>query len=95
MAKARTAISVFLPDAGTNLPSGWGSVLACKQWNTLVEEKISVTGSGMGGSAKITRPKDRPKPVAISTIDMKEEDRVSTGLAELDRVLGGGIMAAR
>lgn len=39
------------------------------------------------------RQMDRPKPVAISTIDMKEEDRVSTGLAELDRVLGGGIMA--
>ena len=93
MAKARTATVFFCQNCGYESAKWMGQCPACKQWNTLVEEKVSVTGSGMGGSAKITPAKDRPKPVAISTIDMKEEDRVSTGLAELDRVLGGGIMA--
>ena len=92
MAKARTATVFFCQNCGYESAKWMGQCPACKQWNTLVEEKVSVTGSGMGGSAKITPAKDRPKPVAISTIDMKEEDRVSTGLAELDRVLGGGIV---
>ena len=90
MAKQKTVY--FCSQCGHESSKWMGQCPACKQWNTLVEEKVSVTGSGMGGSAKITPAKDRPKPVAISTIDMKEEDRVSTGLAELDRVLGGGIV---
>ena len=93
MAKSKMATVFFCQNCGYESAKWMGQCPACKQWNTLVEEKVSVTGSGMGGSARLVAPKDRPKPVSISSIDMKESDRVPTGLAELDRVLGGGVMA--
>ncbi len=46
----------------------------------------------MGGSARTTPLRQAAKPVEIGSISMKEEERVSTGITELDRVLGGGIM---
>ena len=60
---------------------------ACKKWNTFVEEKVSVTGG-----SKITPFREAAKPVEIGSISMQEEERMHTGIAELDRVLGGGIM---
>lgn len=93
MAKSKMATVFFCQNCGYESAKWMGQCPACKQWNTLVEEKVSVMGSGMGGSARLVVPKDRPKPVSISSIDMKESDRVPTGLAELDRVLGGGVMA--
>lgn len=93
MAKSKMATVFFCQNCGYESAKWMGQCPACKQWNTLVEEKVSVTGSGMGGGARLVAPKDRPKPVSISSIDMKESDRVPTGLAELDRVLGGGVMA--
>lgn len=93
MAKSKMATVFFCQNCGYESAKWMGQCPACKQWNTLVEEKVSVTGSGMGESARLVAPKDRPKPVLISSIDMKESDRVPTGLAELDRVLGGGVMA--
>jgi DNA repair protein RadA/Sms len=69
-----------------------GQCPACKQWNTFVEEKVNVSSSGMGGSAKSLGLKDAPKPTFIGDISMHEDERIKTGIAELDRVLGGGIM---
>lgn len=69
-----------------------GQCPSCRQWNTFVEEKVSVTAGGMGGSAKTAPIKEIPKPVGIGSISLDIEERMSTGIAELDRVLGGGIM---
>lgn len=46
----------------------------------------------MGGSTKTAPMREAAKPIEIGAISMKEEERTSTGIAELDRVLGGGIM---
>lgn len=43
-------------------------------------------------NSKITPFREAAKPVKIGSISMKEEERMYTGIAELDRVLGGGIM---
>ena len=59
----------------------------CKKWNTFVEEKVSVSGG-----SKITPFREAAKPVELGAISMQEEERMHTGIAELDRVLGGGIM---
>ena len=69
-----------------------GQCPACKKWNTLVEEKVSVTGSGIGGASKTASVMETPKPVGIGTISLDDGERMTTGIAELDRVLGGGIM---
>lgn len=77
----------FCQECGHESSKWMGQCPACKKWNTFVEEKVSVTGS-----AKITPFREAAKPVGIGSISMQEEDRMHTGIAELDRVLGGGIM---
>lgn len=91
MAKKITTV-FFCQECGHESSKWMGQCPACKKWNTFVEEKVNVAGSGMGGSAKASVLKDVPKPVEITSISMKEEQRIPTGIAELDRVLGGGIM---
>ncbi|BCD91571.1 DNA repair protein RadA [Francisella halioticida] len=67
-----------------------GQCYSCNQWNTLVEEvqvdarKTPKSRAGFSGS--IT------KATALSNIKGKEHSRISTGISEFDRVLGGGIV---
>lgn len=91
MAKKITTV-FFCQECGYETSKWMGQCPGCKNWNTLIEEKVSVTGSGMGGSTKSIALKDAPKPVEISSISMEESDRISTNIEELDRVLGGGII---
>lgn len=92
MARGKTTTVFFCQECGHESTKWMGQCPACKQWNTFVEEKVSVSGSGMGGSAKTASHKETTKPVGIGSISMEEMDRVSTHIGELDRVLGGGIM---
>lgn len=92
MAKSKITTVFFCQECGYESSKWMGQCPACKKWNTLVEEKVNVTGSGMGGSAKTSPIKTSSKPVELGSISMKEEERIRTGIEELDRVLGGGIM---
>lgn len=85
MAKKSTTV-FFCQECGYESSKWMGQCPACKKWNSFVEEKVNVTNS------KITPFREAAKPVRISAISMREEERINTGIAELDRVLGGGIM---
>ncbi len=88
MAKGKISTVFFCQDCGYESSKWMGQCPACKKWNTMVEEKVnSVTSVKM-----TTATKEAISPVELSTISMKEEDRITTGIEELDRVLGGGIM---
>lgn len=65
-----------------------GRCTACGAWDSLVEVKADVKGRGAAksGSSKVTLK----KPKLISELDTEAELRFSTGIGELDRVLGGG-----
>ncbi|HEX3025737.1 MAG TPA: DNA repair protein RadA [Clostridia bacterium] len=74
---------------GYESPKWYGKCPGCGEWNTLVEEirepvkpsaKSHPTASGVSRSVK------------INELSMENEERYSTGLKELDRVLGGGIV---
>ncbi|MBD5452258.1 MAG: DNA repair protein RadA [Lachnospiraceae bacterium] len=91
MAKKITTV-FFCQECGHESSKWLGQCPACKQWNTLVEEKVQVTGSGMGGASKTAAVKEAPVPVNIGSISLKDGERITTGIEELDRVLGGGIM---
>lgn len=91
MAKKITTV-FFCKECGHESTKWMGQCPACKKWNTLVEEKVSVTGSGIGGASKTASVMETPKPVGIGTISLDDGERMTTGIAELDRVLGGGIM---
>lgn len=71
-----------------NETSNWaGKCPACGEWNSLSEMKLD-TSSGRGRN---TRQFVRTQqPVLLSEIDDEQEIRFSTGISELDRVLGGG-----
>ncbi len=70
-----------------------GQCPGCEAWNTLVEERAPAAG-GRGG-ARGGGSRDRspaPVPVALAEVGSAPVARMSTGIGELDRVLGGGLV---
>ncbi|MTI94262.1 MAG: DNA repair protein RadA [Firmicutes bacterium] len=64
-----------------------GRCPSCQEWNTLQE--FSVGNKSRSGSVSV---RAASRPVAITEVESAEESRWPTGMAELDRVLGGGII---
>ena len=71
---------------GAGTPKWMGQCPECGGWDTLTEER------SFSGSSKKRRSVFLPEPVPIDSVKAKETDRVKTGLAEFDRVLGGGLV---
>lgn len=67
----------------------YGKCPGCSEWNTLTEE-IRDTGANNAVKAKTLR--DLAKTVKINEINSAGEQRYLTGIGELDRVLGGGLV---
>lgn len=83
---AKTKQVFFCQECGFESAKWMGQCPGCKAWNTFVEEKV-VTG------AKKSREKAYTSaPASILSITANEEIRITTGMKELDRVLGGGIV---
>ncbi len=89
MAKGKITTVFFCQECGHETSKWLGQCPACKSWNTLVEEKVS---TGTKSTALNVGISGASKPVEIGEISLKDEERLKTGIAELDRVLGGGIM---
>ncbi|HEY6061656.1 MAG TPA: ATPase domain-containing protein, partial [Gemmatimonadales bacterium] len=84
-------VSLFrCTDCGAEQPKWAGRCDACGAWNTLVEEPLADRRSG-GRAVGGARTFDRP-PVRLSALSTQELGRLRTGIAELDFVLGGGIV---
>lgn len=90
MAKGKETTIFFCQNCGYESSKWMGQCPGCRQWNTLVEEKAAVGSSQK--AAKQLRSGERKEPTAISGISLEEEDRLSTHIGELDRVLGGGLV---
>jgi DNA repair protein RadA/Sms len=76
---------------GHEEPKWLGRCPECGEWNTLVETAANrPNGSGFGGSPR--QGKGVPESLPLSSIDPQEGSRIGSGIPELDRVLGGGIM---
>ena len=93
MAKKSTIF--FCQNCGYESAKWMGQCPACKEWNTLVEETV-VTGKAGKSSKKAESLAVRiheAQPVKLSGIKTESEIRTATGFEELDRVLGGGIVA--
>lgn len=82
----RTVRTVFsCTECGTSSAKWVGRCPACEAWNSLVEEVV-VPRAAAGG----TRP--AAEPMLVGDIDPLAATPASTGVAELDRVLGGGLV---
>ncbi|WP_173472843.1 DNA repair protein RadA [Eubacterium ruminantium] len=85
MAKEKTVF--FCSECGFEASKWMGQCPNCKSWNTFVEEKTVAKSKN-----KQVSYGDRPKAVSIGEVAVTEEVRLITGINELDRVLGGGIV---
>ncbi len=84
MAKNRT---LFICQECGYESSGWlGKCPSCSQWNTFVEE-VHEASPKTHASVRTAL-----KPVSIADIKFDGEERISTGIGEMDRVLGGGMV---
>ena len=94
MAKAKNT-ALFCKECGYESAKWFGQCPACKEWNTFVEEPVgkSKSAKGIAGISHRVEASSVPVPVEINSVSFEENDRTSTGITELDRVLGGGIVA--
>ena len=88
MAKAKTIF--FCTACGNESPKWQGRCPACGAWNTLEEhiEKPAVPGRAKTAPVGMSRT-----PKTLHEVDTGSEIRFSTGMSELNRVLGGGAVA--
>ena len=89
MAKGKKSI-FFCQNCGHEEAKWLGQRPACKEWNTFVEERID---SGITkGTTVAARAVHEAKVVPLTEVTADDDTRSETGIKELDRVLGGGIV---
>ncbi|MGR5240499.1 DNA repair protein RadA [Photobacterium damselae] len=93
MAKAAKRAYVC-SDCGADFPRWQGQCSACAAWNTITEFTIPKTKSAIGaaGSASGGYAGAPSKVQKLSDVESKDVPRFSSGISELDRVLGGGVV---
>lgn len=93
MAKKKET-AFFCKECGYESAKWSGQCPACKEWNTFVEEPVAASRTVKGvvnvGARNLT---EGGIPTRLSEVSTQDKDRTSTGIAELDRVLGGGIVS--
>lgn len=83
-------IVFFCQECGYESAKWMGQCPGCKAWNSFVEEPVSAVKKSSGsGNAVLRQPSE---PVILKNISLKEDERQTTNIGELDRVLGGGIV---
>lgn len=86
MAKAKKSI-YFCQNCGHEESKWLGQCPMCREWNTFVEEKVTVSkGTAAKNSVR------EAEVVTLSSVSTDQEDRMQTEIEELDRVLGGGVV---
>jgi DNA repair protein RadA/Sms len=78
----------FCSNCGNEYSKWMGKCPACGEWNTMVEKEV-VTGKR---PLAVSVPGAGRKPMPLKDVSTTAEDRVSLGSAEVDRLLGGGIV---
>ena len=85
MAKA-AAVQFSCTECGYTAGRWFGKCPGCSSFGTLVEEPVETAGGGAKAAARA--------PLRLVEVQVEEAARISTGVAELDRVLGGGLVPA-
>src|SRR5919109_3145336 len=83
---ARSATVFARSACGHETPKWHGRCPGCGEWNTIVEETRTAPA---GSSRKASRAL---RPVPLGEVEAPEVERLTTGIGELDRVLGGGLV---
>ena len=91
MAKEKTRTVFFCQVCGHESAKWMGQCPSCRSWNSFVEEASPAVREKKAARARTGGAENRP--AVLHEISMEEELRTTTGIGELDRVLGGGIVA--
>ncbi|MDD2959217.1 MAG: DNA repair protein RadA [Lachnospiraceae bacterium] len=86
MAKGKTSV-FFCQNCGYESSKWMGQCPACKEWNSFAEEPV------LKSTKSVNRSTGSSKPTQLKEIKTDSSSRKTTGMEELDRVLGGGIVA--
>ena len=86
MAKVKKSV-FFCQNCGHEESKWLGQCPVCRQWNTFVEEKVAPSPAGSQ-----TKRRQETEAVPLSSVRTDSDERTQTGIGELDRVLGGGIV---
>ena len=88
MAKKNGTIIYKCSNCGYSQPRWLGRCPECGEWNSLEEiiiDRNNISPAGRGSEAV-----EKQKPVGLTSVKAQENSRLSTGIEEFDRVLGGG-----
>jgi len=86
--KAAKVRSIWVcQECGTSQPKWVGQCPGCKLWNTLQEEQPTPVGR-----RDILGLTSENRPIALSDVEPRPHERISCGLGEMDRLLGGGVV---
>ena len=80
----------FCQECGYESSKWMGQCPGCKAWNSFAEEPVSTGKKASRGGKSVSR--QQSEPVILKEISLKEDERQTTKIGELDRVLGGGIV---
>lgn len=86
---AKLSLRYVCTECGTAQPKWMGRCPGCGRWQTLVEEVVE---GPAGGSRGLEASRPLPRLWRLDEVDLAARPRRSTGLPELDRVLGGGLV---
>lgn len=89
MAKTKVKTAFFCQSCGTSHSKWQGQCLACKEWNTVVEEVVQKDSPDLWAKKE---SKKNVRALKVSDISLDQEHRIETQNKELDRVLGGGVV---
>lgn len=90
MAKAKKTV-FFCQQCGYESAKWMGQCPGCREWNTFVEEPAEEKRSTHSSASRVGQTVE---PLPLSKVEMTDQERFTTGIGELDRVLGGGIVPA-
>ena len=88
MPKRDVQTAFVCQQCGAHAPKWVGRCPTCDGWNTYVEERIVAPVKGRATRARAPR-----RPIALDDVSIDDASRLETGIGELDRVLGGGIVS--
>ena len=83
-------IVYFCKECGYESSKWMGQCPGCKAWNSFTEEAVA---ADKGRKTEAKRRSESAGPSVLKNISLDQEKRISSGIGELDRVLGGGIVA--
>ena len=89
MAKGKATV-FFCQNCGYESSKWLGQCPGCREWNTFVEEVIDK--KSVSSSGKLKSSLQKAEVVPLSKVKASDDERITTEMKELDRVLGGGVV---